>query len=128
MAAVGGSIESITIRGREFPMTADASVNRKLGGSENEVSPNGNDTARILKARVSPMLSGCVVECDDTRGDHEFLQDVADGNDFVPIAISYADATVYQGQAIISGELVQDNQTATAAFDMSGQGKFTKQA
>lgn len=127
MAAIGGSIESITIRGREFPVTADADVNRKLGGYENAVEANGDGSARIIKTRVTPMLSGLVVECDDARGDQEFLQDVADGNEFEPTAIAYADGSVYQGSATIMGELQHSNQSGTASFDMAGQGVFTRQ-
>ena len=125
--AVGGSIESVTINRREFPVTADADVNRKLGGYENEVQANGNGSARLIKTRVNPSLAGLVDECDDARGDHVFLQDVADGNEFVATAITYADGSVYQGDAIITGELQYANQSATASFDMMGQGVFTRQ-
>lgn len=128
MTAIGGSIESITIRGREFPMAADADVSRFLGGSQNEVQPNGNGTSRIIKSITPPSLTGLVTECDDSRGDQEFLQDVADGNDFVPVAITYNTGTTYEGSAIITGEgPTFNNQTATAAFDMMGVGKFTLQ-
>jgi len=41
MASVGGSIESITLGGREFAVAADAESQRKLGGWENEVQANG---------------------------------------------------------------------------------------
>ena len=127
MSAVGGSIEAISIKGREFPVTGDADVNRKLGGFENETQPNGNGTTRIIKTRVSPSLTGIVVECDDSRGDHEFLQEVANGNSFVPVAITYASGKSYQGSAIISGELQQSSQNATCGFDMMGEGEFTPQ-
>lgn len=127
MAAIGGSVESVTIDGREFPVTFDADINRKLGGSENEVQPNGNGTGRIIKSRVAPSLSGVVVECDDSRGDNEFLQNISDNNKFVAIAITYASGITYQGSATITGELQYSNQGATCAFDMMGEGKFTPQ-
>lgn len=127
MAAIGGSVESITIAGREFAVTADADTNRKLGGSENEVQMNGNGTGRIIKTPVPSGLTGLVVQCDDTRGDHEFLQEVKDGNDFVPTAVTYAGGQTYQGTAIITGELTYSSQSATCAFDMQGAGTFTKQ-
>ena len=73
------------------------------------------------------MLTGNVVECDDTRGDHEFLQDVADAGDLVPVAITYVDGTVYQGRAVPSSEINYSNQAATLSFDMTGAGKFTPQ-
>ncbi len=127
MSATGGSAEAISIGGREFPITADADINRKLGGFENEAQPNGNGTARIIKTRIVPSLTGIVVECDDDRGDHEYLQGIADGKDFVATAITYASGITYQGNATITGELQQANQGATCAFDMMGEGKFTKQ-
>ncbi len=45
MAAVGGSIESVTLDGRTFAVAADAEAQRKLGGFENEVQANGDGTA-----------------------------------------------------------------------------------
>jgi hypothetical protein len=127
MAAIGGSVESVTINGRELPVTADADINRKLGGYENDVQANGNATARIIKTRVNPSLTGIVTECDDARGDHEFVQALADGDEFVPTAITYADGSVYEGVAIVSGELQHSNQSATLSFDMMGQGTFARQ-
>lgn len=128
MTATGGSAESITIGGRELPLTADADINRKLGGMENSIEANGNGTSRIIKTRVSPSLTGIVVECDDAQGDHEFMQAVADSNDFETVAITYADGSIYEGEAQVSGELVHSNQAATLAFDMMGTGTFTRQS
>lgn len=126
MAAKGGSVESVTIAGREFPVTADATVSRKLGGKENAIELNGNGTGRVIQTLVAPMFSGVVVECDDVRDDQEFLQDVADAGELVPVFVTYM-SSVYQGQATITGELTFDNQSATASFDLAGTGKFTKQ-
>jgi len=56
MAATGGSIESITMDGREFAVAADAESQRKLGGFENEVQANGNGTARIIKISSKPVF------------------------------------------------------------------------
>lgn len=127
MTAVGGSVESITIMGREFPMAADADINRKLGGFENESQANGDGSARLIKTRVPPMLSGIVVECDNDRGDQEFLQAVANNNEYVATVISYADGNAYQGRHQIVGELQYSNQAGTASFDMAGTGVMTKQ-
>jgi len=127
MPAVGGSVKTITINGREMPATADADFTIKIGGYENEVSPNGNRTSRIIKTAVAPSGGGLVVECDNNLGDHEFLQSVADGNGFVPFGITYAGGEVYQGEMIITGELSYSTQNATCSFDVMGQGVFTKQ-
>lgn len=127
MAAVGGSIESITLDGREFPVAADAEAQRKLGGFENEVQANGNGTARLIKTRVPLSLDGLTVESDDDRGDNEFLQALSNRNDYFPIAITYASGLTYQGSAIITGELAVSSQNATAAVSLMGPGELTKQ-
>lgn len=127
MAAVGGSIESITLDGRNFGVAADAESQRKLGGFENEVQANGNGTARIIKTRVPLSLDGLTVECDDARGDHEFLQALSNRNDFFPVAITYASGRTYQGRAQIVGELQTSSTNATAAVSLMGPGELTLQ-
>ena len=127
MAANGGSVESIGIAGREFPMTADADINRQIGGYTNESQANGDGSARQIKTRMLPMLSGNVVSCDDSRGDHEFVQGVADGSEYVPCFITYVDGSVYQGRAQVEGEITHSAQNATLSFDLKGIGTFTRQ-
>lgn len=127
MSAVGGSIESVTLDGREFPVAADAEAQRKLGGFENEVQANGDGTARLIKTRVPLAIDGLVLEVDDSRGDHEFLQELSDRNAFYPIAITYASGLTYQGTAQVVGETQASSQSATAAVSLMGPGKLTKQ-
>ena len=127
MTAIGGSLESITMAGREFAVAADAEAQRKLGGFENEVQANGNGTARIVKTRVPLSLDGLTVQVDDSRGDHEFLQELADANDYFVIALTYASGEVYQGTAQITGELQSSSQATTAAVSLMGPGTLTKQ-
>lgn len=127
MAAIGGSIESVTLKGRPFAVAADAESQRKLGGWENEVQSNGNSTARLIKTRVPLLIDGLTIEVDDVRGDHEYLQNLANLNDFFPIAITYASGATYQGTAQITGEMQVSSQNATAALSLSGPGGLTKQ-
>jgi len=127
MSAVGGSIESLTLDGREFPVAADAEAQRKLGGFENEVQANGDGTARLIKTRVPLSLDGMTLETDDDRGDQEFLQELSDRNDFFAIAITYASGAVYQGTAQIVGETQTSSQNATTAVSLMGPGILTKQ-
>lgn len=127
MPATGGSIESVTLDGRNFPVAADAEAQRKLGGFENEVQANGNGTARLIKTRVPLSIDGLTIEVDDDRGDHEFLQALSDRNDYFPVAITYASGSTYQGQAQITGELQVSSQNATAAVSLMGPGVLTKQ-
>lgn len=127
MPSVGGSIESISIRGRLFPVAADAEVQRKLGGFENELQPNGDGSARLIKTRVPWMLDGLVVEIDEDRADHEFLQEIANDSDYVAVTITFASGRTFQARGTISGELQVSSQNATAAFSMSGPGEMTQQ-
>lgn len=127
MSSIGGSIESINLSGREFPVPADTEATRKLGGFENEVQANGNGTARVIKTRVPLTIDGLAVEIDDSRGDHEYLQDLANSNDFFVIAITYASGVTYQGTAQLVGEIPASSMNATAPISLSGPGILTAQ-
>lgn len=127
MPSVGGSIESVTLDGREFAVAADAEAQRKLGGWENEVQANGNGSARLIKTRVPLMIDGLTLDIDDSRGDHEFLQELSDRTDFFPIAITYASGVTMQGTANITGEMQVSSQASTAAVTLMGPGKLTPQ-
>lgn len=127
MTAIGGSIESVTLSGRVFSVAADAEAQRKLGGFENEVQANGNSSARLIKTRVPLAIDGLSLSVDDDRGDHEFLQELSNRNDFFEIAITYASGVTYQGRAQITGELQASSQAATAAVSLMGPGILTKQ-
>jgi hypothetical protein len=127
MPAVGGSIQSISIRGRIFPVASDAEANKKLGGFENEVQANGDGTARLVKTRVPWSIDGLQVEINDDRGDHEFLQEIADGLDFVSITLELASGTVYEGTGTITDEVQASSQNATASIKMGGPGTLGAQ-
>ena len=127
MGGVGGSIESVTLDGRTFSVAADAESQRKLGGFENEVQANGDGTARIIKTRVPLLIDGLTLTVDDEAGDQEFLQNLSDENNFVPIAISYASGATYQGTAQITGDMQASSQNATASVTLMGPGVLTKQ-
>ena len=127
MAAVGGSIEDVTLDGRTYSVAADAEAQRKLGGWENEVQANGDSTARLIKTRVPLKIDGLTLDTDDDNGDQEFLQELADRNDFFPIAITYASGLTYQGSAQITGEMQASSQNALTAVTLEGPGILTKQ-
>ena len=127
MPATGGSIESLTLDGRNFPVAADAEAQRKLGGWENEVQANGDSSARLIKTRTPLSLSGVVLEVDDSRGDHEFIQGLANRKDYFPVAITYASGLTYQGRAQLTGELQASSQNATMPVSLTGPGILTPQ-
>ena len=127
MSAIGGSIESVSLSGREFAVAADAEATRKLGGFENEVMSFGNGTARIIKTRVPLSIDGLTLGVDDGNGDHEFLQDLADSLDFFVISLTLASGITWQGSAQIVGEMAYSSSSATAAVTLAGPGRLTKQ-
>lgn len=127
MTAVGGPIESISLDGRIFSVAADADSNRKLGGTENEIQPNGDGTARLIKSRATPMLDGLTLSIDDTRGDAEYLQDLQDRKDFFAVSVTYASGVTYQGTMQIVGETQISSANTTAEVSLAGTGKLTQQ-
>lgn len=126
-AAVGGSIAAVSLRGRLFPVAADADGDRKLGGFENEVQANGDGSARIVKTRVPWSHGGIVVEVNEDRADHQFLKEIADSKDYVEMTIEYASGAVYMGMGMITGEVKFSSQKSTAEINLMGPGELTQQ-
>ena len=127
MATVGGPIVELTLSGRYFKVAEDAESNRKLGGFENEVAMNGDGSARLVKTRVPWGADGLTVDCDDFNDDQQFLQSLADRNDFFAITVGYASGSIFQGNGQITGEIAFSSKQATATVALQGTGTFTKQ-
>lgn len=127
MSAVGGPIESISLDSRSFAVSADADANVMLGGFTNEKRSNGDGTARTIKTRVPWSVTGVDVEIDDSRGDHEFLQDLADSNEDFAVAVVYASGIIYQGVGQIVGDPSKSSSSQSMSLDLSGGGKLTPQ-
>lgn len=127
MAAIGGSIASVSLDGRNFPVAADSDSQRKLGGFENEVQANGDGSARLIKTRVPFMIDGLTLTIDDGRGDHQFLQALADRPDFFPLTVEYASGQIFQGTGQVAGEFQVGNQSQTGSISISGAGNLTAQ-
>lgn len=124
---IGGSVREFSIAGRSFAVAADADVNMKLGGSENETQANGNGTSRRLQTVTPWSLDGLVLTIDDDAGDLEFLQDLANDGGDEAVTITYASGEVYQGSGAPEGEIAKASQATTAAVKFAGPGALTKQ-
>lgn len=120
MAVIGGSLDSINIAGRNFAVPADTDIELMLAGFENDNQANGNGTARQIKMRKLAGITGIVVEIDDVRDDHEFLNAFSTGTVYEPVTITLVDGTVYEGEQQINGELKRSTQNSTATFDLMG--------
>lgn len=127
MVAIAGSIREVSLDGREFAVPGDADVGRILGGFENEVLPNGNNTARVKQTPVPWSVDGLTVETDDGKLDQEFLKQLADSGDFFAVALTMTSGDVYQGQGTIVGEIKMSNQSASSSISLMGPGELTKQ-
>lgn len=127
MASVGGSLESVSLRGRNFSVPADAELQRKIGGFENEILANGDGTVREIKTVVPLSVTGLTIQIDDSRGDQEFLQDLADSPDYFDVTLTYASGIVWQCTAQIVGGVEANSQSALAEVSLSGPGKLTTQ-
>jgi hypothetical protein len=125
--SAAGSIESVSIDSRGFAVAADADSNRKLGGFENEMQPNGNGTVRQIKTRVPWNLDGIALSLDDANDDQQFLQDRADAFNEVAISITYANGETYSGSGNVTGEVQGSSQNGTATVSLSGSKRLARQ-
>ena len=130
--STGGSIQEISIRGRNFAVAADADATRKLGGFEATLEANGNATVRKILTRVPWAIGGLTVDVDQDRGDQEFLQDICDGKEadpdgYYPVTVTYASNTTWQGRGTIVEALEYNSMNTTASVALGGPGKLTRQ-
>ena len=110
-----------------FAVAADADVSRSLGGYTNEVQSNGNGSARMVKTRVPWKLDGVQLEIDNINNDLEFLQEVSDSQDWVPIVITHVDGSSYQGRGTVEGDVIASSQNATGTMVFCGPDKLEPQ-
>ena len=108
----GGSVYEVYIAGRTFSVAASAETFRVLGGSENYVETNGDGSSRLLQRHVPWSIRGLVLSIDPNRGDHEYLQSVADGT------MSGADGRGFYVVSVIYGAKRRDGQRYS--FDAVG--------
>lgn len=126
MAAVGGSIETVSIRGRSFSIAHDADGSRILGGYESEVQPNGDGTVRKIKMRKPWSLGGLSFSIDDDLEDQEFLQDRANENVMQAVEVTFASGVVMYAEGTVTGEVSMATQNATSSLTLSGPGLLSQ--
>ena len=127
MAELGGPIDSCSIKGRIFSVAGDAEGERDLGGKKNEVQPNGNGTVRVVQERKPWKIGGLKLSIDDDRGDQEFLQDIADSGELVPITVTQVTGVTYEGSGTLTDDLTFNTKESTAEVTLSGQQRLTQQ-
>jgi hypothetical protein len=122
--ATGGSIESVTIGGRRFPVDSEEDVTQMLGGFSNETKLAGDGSGRQIKKRVPWSIKSLKLICDPEREDTEYLQALADESNFVPITMKLVDGTIYGGQGQIEGDIEWSSQDSSASIELKGPGKL----
>ena len=118
--AISGAMRSITIRGRGFKTAHDAPGNKQLGGRNNEVQMNGDGSYRVIQSVLPGALNDINVEIDDSRGDIEYLQTLADAGLPVPVVATYASNNSYTGDLVLTGEVTKDENTGLATLSFQG--------
>jgi hypothetical protein len=130
MAAVGGSIASVSIDSVDYAVAADADVALKMGGTKVTARRSGSGATRYTGEEEDWSLSGIEVSIDLGRNDVEpldYLQRVADALEAVPCTITLIDGTVYSGMGLVVDDHDYSTAKATAGLTLMGQGKLTRQ-
>jgi hypothetical protein len=120
-ATTGGSMTTLSIKGRIFAVVADNDAKRKLGGYSNKVEMNGDGSARLIKLLEPWEVGDVVVSCDDTRGDQQFLKSIQEEQDFVRCLFSFPMAD-YSGNGQLTDQVEFSSQSATAKLSFMGPG------
>jgi hypothetical protein len=127
MSVIAGPVEEITIDGRRFTVSADSDAERDLGGMTVELLPNADKTIRKKKTPKPWKLSGLSVVVSDARGDHEFLSELSDNDDMVPITVTFPSGITYMGNGTLVGDFTYKSASATADIELGGEGLLEQQ-
>jgi len=116
-----GALKRIQIKGRPFAVSGENAGNRVLGGRENEVAKNGDGTTRILQKEVTWKLSDVEISTDVTG--QQFIQDIADQGEEVPIMWTLANNDIVAGIGIPTGAIEFDQMTGLLKCTFEGSSK-----
>jgi hypothetical protein len=120
-AVKGGDIRQLTINSREFDVKGgDANVNIDTGGFANEAGLTGNGNLAVTQRRKAAGFSDCPIVIDDTRQDLEYLQDIANKGESVPVTMTLASGKVYSGALLPVGDLAKATGDGTLSLEMRG--------
>jgi len=121
MATVrGGDIRQLTINGREFEVKSEASVSVDLGGFANEMAFAGNGVIVPTQKRKAAGFSGCTLLIEDGRKDLEYIQNLSNVGNPVPVNMTVASGLVYSGNLTVVGELQKNQGDGTLDLEMRG--------
>lgn len=115
-----GAMRTLTISGRAFKVAHDGSGNKALGGRSNEAAMNADGSYRVLQTVLPGSFKDIQVEGDSSRGDQEFLQGIGDAGLAVKVVATYAANVSYTGDVVLTGEIVQDENTGIIPLSWEG--------
>jgi hypothetical protein len=116
-----GDIRHCTIKGREFDPAPEASPTIMLSGYTNDAAPTGNGNMQLTAKRKLGGIDSLDLSIDDTRQDLEFLQDLADSGETVPVTLTLASGIAYNGSLAITGEIQKNTGDGKASLSMRGE-------
>jgi hypothetical protein len=154
---VGGSVKSVSIEGREFPVDAACDAVFDTGGFSNTVEITGSGEsivaqeripwqllnvdlvisedrgdlgflAGVFNAIVEPFAPSLAIPAPPTGPDRDFLGEVIARGTFVPITVTQADDTTHTGRGTIVGSIQRSTMTGLAKVSFAGDGEMTKQS
>jgi hypothetical protein len=116
-----GALKRIQVKGRPFAVSGENAGNRTLGGRENEIAKNGDSTVRVLQKEVPWKLADVEISTDMLG--HQFMQDIADIGEEVPIMWTLANDAIVSGLGIPTGTIEFDQMTGLLKCTFEGSGK-----
>jgi hypothetical protein len=117
-----GDLRQVTINGREFDPAPESGCTILPGGFANEHALTGNGKNHVTQKRQKAGINELSVSIDDSREDLEFLKDIADSGESVPVTATLASGMAYSGPLILVAEdLGKDTAEGTATFSLVGE-------
>jgi hypothetical protein len=121
MAAVGGPIREVSLDGRIYQCTSEATATIKPGIASNEVKVSGAGVPYLLQKAEPSEVDGLVLLIDNNQESMRHLDGLAAKGDFWPATITLADGRTYQGSQMQLAEKPAFNTSeGTATVKLAG--------
>jgi hypothetical protein len=109
----------------EFDVAPESNVTYRLAGFTNETAPTGNGSAHTTQRRKLGGFESLPLSVDASRQDVEFLQDLADAGEAIPMFMTLASNITYGGSLTIQGEI--DPNTGDGQVEIGALGPVFEQ-
>jgi hypothetical protein len=121
VAVRGGTPLGLTVNGKTFDIAADANPTVMTGGFENEAAITGNGNLHVNRNRKLAGFEGLDISIDPSRGDFEYLQQLADNGEPVNVVLTLASGKSYGGFLSVDSTLEYAGGDGTASLSMHGK-------